>query len=76
MRAANRKLLKKSDEVLRKVLKEREGKNQTSPKATLSWEKIQDHTKDQKFIVADPHMEPNVYNIKPVEGKGPVWAVN
>ena len=38
--------------------------------------KTQDHYKDQTFIVFDPHPDPNVYNIKPVDGKGLVWSVN
>ena len=28
------------------------------------------------FVMVDEHLEPNVYNIKPVDGKGPVHIVN
>ena len=38
--------------------------------------KIQDKYKETEFVVVHRHVEPNVYHIKPVNGKGPVCIVN
>ena len=38
--------------------------------------KIHDHFKDQEFVVVKQCCEPNVYQIKPVNGAGPEWVVN
>ena len=38
--------------------------------------KIQDKYNESEFIMAHMHAKPNVYNIKPVKGKGPVFTVN
>ena len=38
--------------------------------------KIQDKYKSEKFVVVGKHPEPNVYQIKPVNGNGPEWTVN
>ena len=37
--------------------------------------KIHDY-KYTKFIVVDPHPDPNVYNTEPVDGKGLMWSIN
>ena len=82
-RDANRGALKAPDRVP-KSAQRKGGKELDIPKGILvllwdhskSGSKIQDHYKDQKFIMVDPHLDPNVYDIKPVNGKGPVWSVN
>ena len=38
--------------------------------------KIQDHYKSKLFVMESKHQDPNVYNIKPLCGKGPVHTVN
>ena len=38
--------------------------------------KLQDHYKNKLFIVELKHWDPNVYNIKPLCGKGPMCKVN
>ena len=38
--------------------------------------KIQDKYTGTTFVMVHRHVEPNVYNIKPVNGKGPVHTVN
>ena len=38
--------------------------------------KIQDKYKEPEFVMVCRHAEPNVYDIKPVNGKGPVHIVN
>ena len=38
--------------------------------------KIQDKYKETEFVMVHRHVEPNVYDIKPVNGKGPVHTVN
>ena len=38
--------------------------------------KIQDKYKSKKFVVVGKHPEPNVYQIKPVNGNGPEQMVN
>ena len=38
--------------------------------------KIQDHFKSNLFVVELKHQDPNVYNIKPLCGKGPMHTVN
>ena len=38
--------------------------------------KIQDNYKNELFVVESQHQDPNVYTIKPLNGKGPMWKVN
>ena len=38
--------------------------------------KIQDKYKETEFVMVHRHVEPNVHDIKPVNGKGPVHTVN
>ena len=38
--------------------------------------KIQDHFKDQEFVVMEQLCEPNVYQIKPTNAVSPEWIVN
>ena len=38
--------------------------------------KIQDHNKSKLFVVESKHQDPNVYNMKPLCGKGPMHMVN
>ena len=38
--------------------------------------KIQDHYKRELFVVESKHQDLNVYNIKPLCGKGPMHTVN
>ena len=38
--------------------------------------KIQDNYKNELFVVKSQHQDPNVYTIKPLNGKGPMCKVN
>ena len=38
--------------------------------------KIQDHFKDQEFVVVEQLCKSNMYCIRPVSGDGPEWVVN
>ena len=38
--------------------------------------KIQDNYKNELFVVESQHQDPNVYTIKPLNGKGPMHKVN
>ena len=38
--------------------------------------KIQDNYKNELFVVESQHQDPNVYTIKPLNGKGPMCKVN
>ena len=38
--------------------------------------KIQDNYKSELFAVELKHQEPNVYIIKPLNGKGPMYTAN
>ena len=38
--------------------------------------KIQDNYKNELFVVESQHQDPNVYTIKPLNGKGPMRKVN
>ena len=38
--------------------------------------KIQVHFKDEEFVLVKQLHEPNVYQIRPVNGVGPEWVVN
>ena len=40
------------------------------------WNKIQDNYKNELFVVESQHQDPNVYTIKPLNGKGPMCKVN
>ena len=40
------------------------------------YNKIQDKYKKTEFVMVHRHAEPNVYDIKPVNGNGPVHTVN
>ena len=40
------------------------------------WNKIQDHYKSELCVDESKHQDPNVYNIKPLSGKGAVCMVN
>ena len=59
MQAANHHALKSIKKVQNRVLSEHEEKN---------WD--QDHFKHQGFVVVKELHEPNVYQIKPVNGVG------
>ena len=38
--------------------------------------KIQDNYKNELFVVESQHQDPNVYTIRPLNGKGPMRKVN
>ena len=38
--------------------------------------KIQDNYKNELFVIESKHQDPNVYIIKPLNGKGPMYMVN
>ena len=38
--------------------------------------KIQDNYKNELFVMESQHQDPNVYTIKPLNGKGPMHEVN
>ena len=38
--------------------------------------KIQDNYKTELFVIESKHQDPNVYIIKPLNGKGPMHTVN
>ena len=38
--------------------------------------KIQDYYKIKLFVMESKHKDPNVYTIKPLNGKGPMYMVN
>ena len=40
------------------------------------WNKIQDNYKNELFVMESQHQDPNVYTIKPLNGKGPMCKVN
>ena len=40
------------------------------------WNKIQDNYKNEPFVMESQHQDPNVYTIKPLNGKGPMHMVN
>ena len=40
------------------------------------WNKIQDHYKSELIVTEFKHRDPNVYNMKPLCGKGPMCTVN
>ena len=40
------------------------------------WNKIQDNYKNELFVVESQHQDPNVYTIRPLNGKGPMCKVN
>ena len=75
-------MLKSIQKSAKKNAQGKGGKELDIPKGNLvlqdqsnGHKKIKDHYKDQKFIMFDPHLCPNVYNIKPVYGKGLVQSV-
>ena len=37
---------------------------------------IQDKYKESEFVMVHKHVVPNVYKLKPVDGKGQMWTVN
>ena len=40
------------------------------------WNKIQDNYKNELFVMESQHQDPNVYTIRPLNGKGPMHKVN
>ena len=40
------------------------------------WNKIQDNYKNELFVMESQHQDPNVYTIRPLNGKGPMRKVN
>ena len=40
------------------------------------WNKIQDNYKSKLFVMESQHQDPNVFTIKPLNGKGPMCKVN
>ena len=38
--------------------------------------KIQDNYKSKLYVMESKHWDPNVYNIQPLSGKGPLHTVN
>ena len=76
--------LKPSNRVPRKVPKDRNVNHWMFHRATYVLlhdhsegnNKIQDKYKETKFVLVHRHVEPNVCDIKPVNGKGPVHTVN
>ena len=81
---ANRHTLKRIKHSVEKSVSRAGGKDLEIPIGNLvllhdhleGGNKIQDHYKSKLFVVESKHWEPNVYNIKPLCGKGPIQTVN
>ena len=82
--AANRHALKRIKQSVEKSVSQAGGKVLEIPIGNLvllcdhpeGQNKIQEHYKSELFVVDLKHQAPNVYNVKPLYGKGPVCTVN
>ena len=82
--AANRQPLKRIKISAEKSVSKARGKAPNIPKGNLvllcdhpkGCNKIQDNYKNELFVVESEHQDPNVYIIKPLNGKGPMCMVN
>ena len=82
--AANRHALKRIKQSAEKSVSQPEGKALEIPLGNLvllcdyleSQNKIQDQYKGKLFVMDLKHLDPNVYNIKPLCGKDPMHMVN
>ena len=82
--AANRWALKRMKMSAEKSVSQAGGKALNIPIGNLvllrdhpkGQNKIQDNYKNELFVVESQHQDPNVYTIKPLNGKGPMCKVN
>ena len=82
--AANRWALKRMKKSAEKSVFRAGGKALSIPIGNLvllrdhpeGWNKIQDNYKNELFVMVSQHQDPNVYTIKPLNGKGPMHKVN
>ena len=82
--AANRHALKRIKQGVEKSVSQAGGKTLDIPLDNLvllhdhpeGWNNIQDNYKSELFVMESKHWDPNVYNIKPFSGKGPMYVVN
>ena len=82
--AANRHALKRIKQSAEKSVAQAGGKDFKIPIGNLvllheypeGQNKIQDHYKSKLFVMESKHRDPNVYDIKPLCGKGPMCTVN
>ena len=82
--AVNRHALKRIKQSVEKSVSQAGGKALKIPIGNLvllhdhleGQNKIQDHYKRELFVMELKHQDPNVYNIKPLCGKGPMCMVN
>ena len=82
--AANRQALKRIKASAENSVSQAEGKALNIPIGNLlllcdhpeGHNKIQDNYKNELFVVESKHQDPNVYIIKPLNGKGPMCTVN
>ena len=82
--AVNRHVLKRIKQSAEKSVSQAGGKALKIPKGNSvllfdhpeGQNKIQDHYKNELFVMESKHWDPNVYNIKPLCGKGPMHMVN
>ena len=84
MWAANKQALKSIHQSTQKSAQRQKCKSLDIPEGNLvlfhdhpeGCNKIQDKYKGTEFVMVHRDVEPNVYDIKPVNGKGPVHTVN
>ena len=82
--AVNRQALKRMKISAEKSVSQAGGKALSIPIGNLvllrdhpeGWNKIQDNYKNELFVMESQHQDPNVYTIKPLNGKGPMCKVN
>ena len=82
--AANRRTLKRMKMSAEKSVSRAGGKALNIPIGNLvllhdqpkGHNKIQDNYKNELFVMESQHQDPNVYTIKPLNGKGPMCKVN
>ena len=82
--AANKQALKSIQQSTQKSTQRQKCKSLDIPEGNLVLlhdhpevcNKIQSKYKETEFVMVHSHVEPNVYDIKPVNGKGPVHTVN
>ena len=82
--AANRRALKRMKTSTEKSVSQAGGKALNIPIGNLvllhdypkGHNKIQDNYKNELFVMESKHQDPNVYIIKPINGKGPMCMVN
>ena len=82
--AANRWALKRMKMSAEKSVSQAGGKALNIPIGNLvslhdhpkGWNKIQDNYKSELLVMESQHQDPNVYTVKPLNGKGPMHKVN